>query len=362
MTKRHVFFLCTSLVGACVMDEGPEEVDDALGTIESAITFSSYQVTPSATEPFDLYADPGHSIGTAPDANPAPNFVYVPTWSGQIHFVRLLVFLHGNGGMPAGYTELMQTAAQNGYNVIGLSFPWMAGDSCLGVADEAACFGDLEQERVFGTDEGPASTISTHPQDAVFSRLRALLLYLRANHPEQGWGNFVDLLGELNWKNITLGGHSLGANTAAFLAHRFEVPRVVLFSGVVDAPDTFPVQSADWLTTPSATPGDRYYGLAHTNDLNSAAFTVWRVSKILNNWNTLGLPGVPTSVDGAALPPYGGSHRLKTSRCLDVDPNDSVACAAQSQGAKESAAHNKIVANGPQNDPYLAAWTYMLTN
>lgn len=370
MTKPHLLLsslvIGGSLLGACAIDDEPSDLE--YGTAQSSLlSYTRTTVAPSATVGYDAYSDPGHPIGTAPDANPAVNVVYVPQWDGQIHFIKLLVFLHGNGGAPAGYDDIMSTAAANGYNVVGLSYPQITNQPCDG-ADAASCMGELQYERAFGVDMGSASDISTHPQDAVVSRLRALLLYLRDTRPaSEGWGNF--LTGTINpqpkWSVITLGGHSMGANTSAFLAHFFAVPRVVMFSGVVDAPDTLPLQSADWLvpgTTPDATSPDLYYGLVHTNDLNSAQFAVPRKSKILNNWNTIGLPGSPTSVDGTATPPYGNSHRLKTSVCLDIDLTDGVACAAQTQAQKESAAHNKIASDGPENDQYLAAWTYMLTN
>jgi hypothetical protein len=137
------------------------------------------------------------------------------------------------------------------------------------------------------------------------------------------------------------------------------VSRVVMFAGVIDAPDKVPLESAEWLTESHATPSDHYFGLVHTNDLGSGVFDqATRASMILNNWNTLGLPGNATTVDGTT-PPYGNSHRLTTSRCLLALGNS--VCAMQSQTDKESAAHSQLILDGAQNDPYLAAWTYMLT-
>ncbi len=75
---------------------------------------------------------------------------------------------------------------------------------------------------------------------------------------------------------------------------------------------------APWLNQPHATPIDRYYGLAHTQDTGF-------YPKITVDWEKLGMAGAQTSVDSNA-PPYAGSHRLISSRPMPtgVGPHNGV--------------------------------------
>jgi len=70
-----------------------------------------------------------------------------------------------------------------------------------------------------------------------------------------------------------------------------------------------------WLTQTPMTARDRFYGFSHTGDSQHSGH--------LAAWQSLGLPGNPTKVDGAQ-PPYGGSHRLESSASVS-DAHQSVA-------------------------------------
>jgi hypothetical protein len=63
-----------------------------------------------------------------------------------------------------------------------------------------------------------------------------------------------------------------------------------------------------WLSAPSVTPLERFFAFSHTTDAQFEGF--------VRTWATMGLPGPPTSVDGAA-PPYGGSHQLTSAAPTD---------------------------------------------
>ncbi len=84
------------------------------------------------------------------------------------------------------------------------------------------------------------------------------------DRPGDGWGAYL-ANGAPDWSRIAVAGHSQGGGMAAFLAKRTKVARVILFSGPADfvLPGR---QPAPWLAAPSATPGERWYGLYHREE------------------------------------------------------------------------------------------------
>ena len=64
------------------------------------------------------------------------------------------------------------------------------------------------------------------------------------------------------------------------------------------------IRDRAWLEKPPLTPIDAYFGFTAVSDEQHPGH--------LEAFESLGVPGAPTSVDGAA-PPYGGSHRLLSS-------------------------------------------------
>lgn len=86
---------------------------------------------------------------------------------------------------------------------------------------------------------------------------------------------------------------------AAFLAKRHAVTRVVLWSGPADY--VLATRSvAPWLSAPSATPSDRWYGVVHRDEAG--------VRMLLTAYKTLGIPGSPVAAD-TPVPP-SGSHQF----------------------------------------------------
>lgn len=69
-----------------------------------------------------------------------------------------------------------------------------------------------------------------------------------------------------------------------------------------------------WTRAAFATPSEHLYGFAHGRETSYQAIT--------RSWQSLGLPGRLTSVDGADAP-FGGSHRLTTDTdACRGDPGD----------------------------------------
>ena len=190
------------------------------------------------------------------------------------------------------------------------------------------------------------------------NRLIKLLGYLKRTYPGEGWAPYVSSVRSRvyggfkpRFDRILTSGHSQGAGMALFTARERRVLRVGMFGG---ANDYTPVAGgsiavANWIRGPFATPKSRLFGFSHTLEQGHAGQ--------LAVWGALGLPGTPVSVDGAAAP-FGGSHRLITSRAPRCLP-DGVCGGAEY--------HSSTVIDGvtPRSSPgvpaYGPVWRYMLT-
>jgi hypothetical protein len=208
---------------------------------------------------------------------------------------RLFVFLPGTGATAQMYSMLIERAASLGYHAIGLAYVNEVAVNvlCAG-AGASGCHEAVRREVLLGTDTSPL--VEVDADNGAVHRLERLLEHLEGIAPLEGWNAFRDAAGQVRWNLVTVAGHSQGAGHAAFAARLFRVARAVLFSGTEPAPWT---QADDF-----ATPAADFYGLAHRLE---GIYDPIQVS-----WDNIGLPGAPTSVDGA-LPPFGGSHQLHSS-------------------------------------------------
>ena len=200
-----------------------------------------------------------------------PNVVVVNRAAGTR--VPLVVFLPGTGGRPQPASPLLQVIAAQGYRVISLSYDDEPSVSQVCPRDpDPACSARFRQMRAFG--DGTAK-VANPPEEAIVSRLTTLLAYLDRSHPDDGWGADLDAEGQPAWDRFVLTGLSQGAGMAAYLAKRFAVRRVVLFSSPWDTTgsDRHP---APWLSSPSATPMERWWAERHareaTTDLIANAY------------------------------------------------------------------------------------------
>jgi len=320
----------------------------ARGAVAAAITH--FTVTPSDT-PGGIGAPPG--IG---EFNDSDHHLYTPASPGPNP--KLVIFFHGAGDVPAMYTDFLHVAADQGYYVIGLSYPNVGAmfQICDGMGLD--CAGDVREEVWNGVDTSLLVTIDTHPQDCIRVRLRALFRWLMNplnGHASDGWDHFWDGT-SIDWSRVVLAGHSNGAGFAAYIAAQKSVDRVLLFAGGGDGKDDpmGPIQLANWVAPASSTATDalRYYALAHTNDI-SCNMQVPRIEKLRRTWSVLGLPGVARTIDYVIPATYAPARQLLTSRALW--PLAMAPCDQQGM------AHMGVVANGFSPDAFLVmAWRYML--
>ena len=193
---------------------------------------------------------------------------------------------------------------------------------------------------------------------SVLNRLIKLLGHLERGYPDEGWGSFVSqrpsaVYGGFKprFDRIMVSGHSQGAGMALFTARERSVLAVAMFGGANDyavAPNG-DVAVADWVRGALATPSRRIFGFSHTEENGHAGQ--------LAVWAALGLPGTPATVD-AATPPFGGSHRLVTSR----EPRS---CSGQA-GCDQAHFHGSTIVDAftPRTGgapAYGPVWRYMLT-
>jgi hypothetical protein len=123
---------------------------------------------------------------------------------------------------------------------------------------------------------------------------------LQTKNPQGDWAYYLQKNGEVRWSDVIFIGHSHGATSSAAFAHLKRVWRAISLSG---PRDTNPVV-ATWLTMPTPTPIERYYGFTGTGDAqHQDHIKAMEAAKYI---------GTLTSVEGAQ-PPYGGSHRLRYS-------------------------------------------------
>ncbi|SDS60074.1 hypothetical protein SAMN05192545_1689 [Maribacter dokdonensis] len=193
---------------------------------------------------------------------------------------KLLLFIPGtNGIVLKGPKNLFATAIEQGYAVINMSYintPAIAR-ICKGenLEANANCAADFRNWRVYGNTEFPL--IEDASYDAIVNRLTKLLMYLSENDKQGNWNRFLEN-GSPKWSEIALAGQSQGGGMSAFIAKTHLVARVIDFSGGWDY--SAKNEIANWYSTASVTPVDRYYGTFHKKE--PMAETIEKTYKAMN--------------------------------------------------------------------------------
>ena len=250
---------------------------------------------------------------------------------------QLFVFMHGLGGVPAGCSDLIKTAAMERYHAVGVTYPndWAPFTFCQNGSDPN-CYENLRREILDGIDRSPHIAVSQ--TNCFENRLIKLVQYLDGLHPTENWDQFLSG-GAPDWSKIVVWGHSQGATNAAVLAKHQVLARLIMSAPPADA---VPGGYAQWWYS-HVTPTNVYFGFCHTQDQLSAKVAVW---------NILGMGAFGGVQDVASIPsPYNNSHELSTS----VAP------------AQPEQYHNSVVADNvtPRDafgEPvYRPAWRYLMT-
>jgi acetyl esterase/lipase len=181
---------------------------------------------------------------------------------------NLLLFMPGTGGRPTSVSDFLHVAVTQGYRAVALSYNDVpAVIAICGRDPNSDCSGKVRHKRIFGEDV--TGHVDDTPAESIVNRLAKLLALLDRDHPDEGWGQYLENSAP-KWERIVAAGHSQGAGMAAYLAQRKRVARVVLFSSPWDFYGRNR-QLAPWvLEGPGVTPSDRWFGAYHKRE-NTAA-------------------------------------------------------------------------------------------
>jgi hypothetical protein len=199
-------------------------------------------------------------------------------------------------------------------------------------------------ERIDGVDR--TNKVQVSPANSIKNRLVKLLQYLDKNYPSDGWKSFLTSDGkDLEWSKIGVGGHSQGGGMAAIIAKNYEVARVVMFSGAGD--QVRGGKPAAWLSEPSKTPVERYFGIVHTKESGYA--------NILEGYTTVGLDKFGSPVETSKVnSPFNNSHILAVS----LTPDSGKSLGDRSHG---STASDAVVPKKPDGTTaYKTEWVYAI--
>ncbi|MFT4624490.1 MAG: hypothetical protein ACI8PZ_003149 [Myxococcota bacterium] len=252
-----------------------------------------------------------------PDSHVYGRRLHRVAWRDDIRLRRqLFIYLPPGDGWET--VTIPRMAAYAGFRTISLGYV-----NHLSLKTECGyehpsprtCYGDARHEQMFGDDTSDVYNLA--PADGAVERLRVLLLHLEAEHPGQGWGDYVAADGSLRWDNIVVGGWSAGSGNGAYLAHQVPLDGTLVFAGPQDlweGPDAEP-RLADWILEPRATPGCVHWGAYHTLD---------SITLLTDSWDAIGIPAGESDIDEVA-PPYDGRQRLASTAQLDgCDPHQSM--------------------------------------
>ena len=208
---------------------------------------------------------------------------------------KLVIVLAGTGGAP-GPIGVATYAAGLGFHAYAIAYHDEYNAS-QGVGTNAELTGNSRFNEFDGKGRTP-SLVKVPRADSVEVRVTKALTYLQTKNPQGDWAYYLQKDGHVRWSDVIFIGHSHGATSSAAFAHLVRCWRAISLSG---PRDTNPVV-AKWLTSPSPTPIDRYFGFTGTGDAQHQDH--------IKAMEAAGYLGTLTAVEGAQ-PPYGGSHRLK---------------------------------------------------
>jgi pimeloyl-ACP methyl ester carboxylesterase len=254
---------------------------------------------------------------------------------------ELLVYLPGTAAQTTDQDHFGRLAATLGYHVVYIMYPNdTAAAVCNGDEDETT-FEKFRREIISGEDLDPRVQVGR--PDSIEHRLLALVRWLAAQKPDEGWGQFLDGSAGLVWRKVALAGHSQGGGHAQLMAKDHAVARVIALGSPKDFNHRHG-RPAAWYGG-GATPPSRIFALIHEQDTQACTYV-----QQLENLRASGLGSV-AGIDGAA-PPYGGAHVLVTHA-----PGGKV----ESAMAHLSLVFDFTLPRAGGRNLLAAAWEYLLT-
>jgi len=159
---------------------------------------------------------------------------------------------------------------------------------------------------------------------------------MHKNYSDGKWGQLLNG-NTILWDKIAVGGQSQGGGHAGYLAMKYKVARVLMFSSPKDYNDAFH-KPAQWMYAKAKTPVNRYFAFVHTLDSVGCSF-----SEQLEIFKVMGMTAFGPLVDASKESYPFKKTRTLTTTAAPVPPSN---------------AHNSPVRNAVL---YKSVWKYMLT-
>jgi hypothetical protein len=259
----------------------------------------------------------------------------------KLHFIwlpkgvprnQLLVFLPGTGGAPNAHMSFAVTAQRLGYHVVSLMYP-------NAVAAQTACRWSSDPDahskfRLAIIRGGNFGLLQVTRIDSIEGRLAALLRYLIAHQPKQGWKQFYNQAKGIEWSKVCVSGASQGGGHAYLIAKHHSVSRVLMLASPKDYSFYFERPPKDFDSN-TQTPIGRMFAFNHVRD-NGNGCTHAQQRETLQQ---MGLTRLGIAEIEKAAPDFNDAHVLYTDVSLPT-----------------RAYHGAVLKR-----QFERVWTYMLT-
>jgi len=209
---------------------------------------------------------------------------------------KLFLMIVGTGGSATDMITIDTAVASMGYHTLAIDYRNNVITTVCNNSPDSACFDKFRQEIMFGTPVSDSVNVDT--ANSIVNRVRKALQYLVKNDPDGEWNDYI-AGNNIKWQNIIVGGHSQGAGHAAFIGKRFNVNRVLIFSGPQDYRVAFS-SPASWLGVKGITNAKKYYAFLHIKDPFDFTRQLANCAKVMNmakqDYEKVE-PGVPLSTN-----------------------------------------------------------------
>jgi hypothetical protein len=217
---------------------------------------------------------------------------------------KLFLFLGGSFGKPGQQNLFLKEVVNLGYIVIQLNYPnsWTIANLCQN-SSNYECHEKTRQAIIYGQKN--SHNIIINRANSLENRLVKLLLFLSKNIPEINWLNYLNADETPRWILFVIAGHSQGGGHAAMIAKQNVVDRIIMFASPSDY-SKIQQDIAPWLSSPSLTSTEKYYGFIHFQDQS--------YNQVIKAWQKLGLGnhGNLVNVDSTDISSIN-SHQLVTN-------------------------------------------------
>jgi hypothetical protein len=269
-----------------------------------------------------------------------PHYAYLDTHVNSKN--KLLLFIGGTRSYPFHFKLFSKTAAALGYHVVNINYPNAVSVRVCSSKEDFGCFEKFREEILFG--ENLSGYVQVDKNNCLQNRIVKLLQYLHKQYSDQGWNQYYSG-SDLVYQKFVVAGHSQGGGHAAYLAHKFELDRLIVLSAPNDYSERY-AQSAAWCRAVFKTPSQRFYGLNHKRDEIvpvEQQYTVWSDMKMLAIADTV-------SADGDT---FKTSHALVT----DFNPNPAAEYARLRHNVT---AMDVTFPEGSNGEQLKKVWRYLL--